>query len=373
MIAQAQFPAAGTILIVDDQAQNLELLEAVLEREGHTLILAASGAAALEHAARSDLDLVLLDVNMPGMDGYEVCRRLRGAPETQSLPIILVTAQGQREARLRGIAAGANDYLTKPIDRDDLVLRVRNALAMRRLHRELARQFDELRRVEKLRDTLVHLLVHDLRSPLTSIISYADLARMDLVALGAAEAAEDLSRVSLSARLLADMVSNVLDVSRMEADAMPLYRTQACLRALAHEGSKLLAGMNDRVVLEFDPPEPPVPAFVDPSLLRRVIGNLVANAIKFTPSGGRVRISARSTPRGAELRVTDSGPGIAPRFHQTIFEKFGQVEGAAAEGVPSSGLGLTFCKLAVESHGGEIGVESDVGRGSTFWIRVPAA
>jgi two-component system, sensor histidine kinase and response regulator len=359
------------LLVVDDIAANRELLLEILALEGYSAVTASSGAEALRLVAKEDPELMLLDVNMPGMDGLEVCRRLRANPETRSLPIILVTALAEREQRLAGVEAGANDYLTKPIDRTELLLRVRNALGLRALHREVARQYAELQKLERMRDSLVHMLVHDLRSPLTGITGYLELSQMRVAELHEPELERDLSEARQSVAELTEMVSDVLDVSRFEAGAMPLKLVPLDLRTVAAEAIAMI-GSPRHVTITYEPASHAIDLVADSTVLRRVIANLVGNAVKFSPRGSVVRVTAspNGSPGSGEVRVADQGQGIPAEYHERIFEKFGQVEGNGA-GVRSSGLGLAYCKLAVEAHKGRIGVESQPGAGSTFWFVLP--
>jgi len=360
----------GRVLVVDDHEANRLLLQELLELEGHEVLLASSGAEGLEFAAKHRPDLMLLDVNMPGIDGLEVCRRLRADPDSRALPIILVTALAERSHRLQGIGAGANDYLTKPIDRTDLLLRVSNALSLRRLHQEVADQYRQLRELERMRDSFVHMLVHDLRSPLTGISGYLDLARLELAELDRPRLLADVEEVRRGVNALADMVSNVLDVSRSEAGTLPLRRGTADLGEIAAEAIASL-GRPSYATVELSAPLSPLFANVDSDVIRRVIANLVGNAVKFTPRDGVVQVKVGSGEVGPEIRVTDTGPGIPAEHHERIFEKFGQVELRNTPQCRSSGLGLTFCKLAVEAHGGRIGLTSEAGKGSTFWLSLP--
>jgi signal transduction histidine kinase len=364
---------AGKILVVDDQEPNRLLLTEILGLSGHQSVAVATGLEAISMVAEWEPDLVLLDVHMPGMDGFEVCRRLRGNPATASLPIILVTSLDHREHRLIGIAAGANDYLTKPIDRTDLILRVRNALYMRRLHQEVAEQYRTLRRLEEQRDSMVHMIAHDLRTPLTGITAYVELAENRLAKLGITEVLSDLRQVRESGWLLTEMVSDMLDVSRLEAGAMPIRREAVDLRRVVREAIAGVRWAAGEVEIDFPEPAEGVSAFADPSVIRRVTANLVGNAAKYTPKQERVRVELGSQAAGPVVRVIDRGPGIPPEFHERIFEKFGQVEGGVQVPGRSTGLGLTFCRLAIEAHGGRIGLESAVGAGSTFWFELPTA
>jgi two-component system sensor histidine kinase/response regulator len=361
---------AGRVLVVDDNEANRLLLQELLELEGHQVLLASNGAEALECAAKQLPDLMLLDVNMPRMDGLEVCRRVRADPASRALPIILVTALAERAHRLQGIAAGANDYVTKPIDRADLLLRVGNALGLRRLHQEVADQYRQLQELERMRDSLVHMLVHDLRSPLTGISGYLELARQELAELDRPRLLADVEEVCRGVNALADMVSNVLDVSRSETGTMPLRRGSADLGQIAAEAIASL-GRPAYATVELSAPLAPVFAEVDPDVMRRVIANLVGNAVKFTPRGGAVRVEVCLGDKGPEIRVTDAGPGIPAEYHEKIFEKFGQAQLGKTSPGRSSGLGLTFCKMAAEAHGGGIGLKSEEGKGSTFWLSLP--
>ena len=365
-------PDSGLVLVVDDTEANRTLLREILELDGHRVAVASDGPEALRRVEEEAPDLVLLDVSMPGMDGMEVCRRLRADPASESLPVILVTALADRAHRLDGIAAGANDYLTKPIDRPDLLLRVRNALRLRRLHNELAAQYRKLRELEQLRDSLVHMLVHDLRSPLTGITVYLQMSRERILELGDSQLHDDFGEMSRSVAQLTDMVSDVLDVSRFEAGAMPLQPGPLDLRTVVAEGVSAL-GPARHAAVAVDGGEEPVAAVADPEVIRRVVSNLVGNAVKFTPHGGQVRVEVATGSSGPEVRVSDTGPGIPPELHERIFEKFGQANGNGKPRVRSSGLGLAFCKLAVEAHGGRIGVVSAPGEGSTFWFSLPPA
>jgi signal transduction histidine kinase len=362
----------GRILIVDDEDRNRELLHDLLEVEGHTIFAATNGQQAIDLLATETVDLVLLDVNMPGMDGFETTRRLRADARTVSLPILLVTALAERGQRLRGIAAGANDYVVKPIDGPDLRLRVRNALHLRGLHTELAARYEELTRLENLRDSLVHMIVHDLRSPLTGLMTYLQLIELDLDAAEVgAEVMQSIGEARIIAHNLGDMITNVLDVSRLEAGAMPIAAERFELQGVIDAAVVGVGGAALRGRIAVAAETEPITLHGDRVLIRRVIVNLLSNALKFSPADQPVAVEIRPGIDRVRIVVSDRGPGIPPEYRQVIFEKFGQLAAVENRSVPSTGLGLTFCKLAVTAHGGEIGVESEVGQGSSFWITLP--
>jgi signal transduction histidine kinase len=250
----------------------------------------------------------------------------------------------------------------------DITRREQAEAALRESERQLAAQYRRLEELEGLRDNLVHMLVHDLRSPLTAIRANLDLIQLDAADALTPELAESIDHTRTAAIRMTDMVGDVLDVSRMEAGQLPLERAELDLGALAAEAMASV-GASERVRLEQLPGS--VRALCDASLIRRVIANLVANAMKFTPAHGQILVRVTADASGQNVSIADTGPGIPQEYHEKIFEKFGQAEASQAGAQRSSGLGLTFCKLAVEAHGGRIGVESAIGKGSTFWFTLP--
>jgi signal transduction histidine kinase len=357
-------------LIVDDQDANRLLLRDLLESQGHEVTEAADGEEALQRVSEIAPDVVLLDIGMPGMDGFEVCRRIKADPATASIPVLLVTALSQRDQRLLGIGAGANDYITKPVDRSDLSLRVRNAIRMRQLYLEVEEQYRRLEKLELLRDSLVHMIVHDLRSPLAGIRAYLDLLKLDGAGKLDMELTESIDAARKVAIDMTDMVSDLLDVSRLEVGKMPLELAPVDVGALVVEAIGA-AGAAARVRIRVEPPADKLRVVCDAGVIRRVIANLVGNAVKFTPVSGQISVLVRGDGAEVRVEVADTGPGIPREYHEKVFEKYGQVEAARHGAKHSTGLGLTFCKLAVEAHGGRVGLESAVGKGSTFWLLLP--
>ena len=372
-VARRRELVTGRVLIVDDQEPNRLLLKDLLEAQGHEVVEAADGAEALQRVAEAAPDVVLLDVGMPGMDGFEVCRRIKADPASAAIPVLLVTAMSQRDQRLLGIGAGANDYITKPIDKSDLSLRVRNAIRMRQLHAEVETQYRQLEKLELLRDGLVHMIVHDLRSPLAGIRAYLDLLKMDGSDKIDPEMTQSIDEARKVAMEMTEMVSELLDVSRLEAGKLPLDVSMVDLGVLASETVRSMgAATMARVAVRAESPREQVRVQCDAAIIRRVIANLVGNAVKFAPGDSSVTVAVSGDGEIGRVAVADRGAGISLEFHELIFEKFGQAEVARQGAKHSSGLGLTFCKLAVEAHGGRIGVDSTPGRGSTFWFELPS-
>lgn len=361
----------GRVLVVDDEPRNVQLLHDLLVSRGYTVVTAPDGEQGLAQAREQRPDVILLDIMMPRLSGFEVCRRLKSEPATAMIPVLLVTSLDARQDRLEGIGAGANDFITKPIDSADLVLRVRNAVATRRLHDQVAIQLQQLQELEAARDTLTHMIVHDMRSPLTGLQGYLDLLRMAVAAGANDEVMEYARDANAVAGKLKELVSQVLDVSRLESRQMPLSPEETDLTRLLPEAVASLGPAPPAVRISYRLPRHPVVVRCDRDLISRVLVNLVGNAFKFTPRESEISIGVEAHDGQARITVSDAGPGIAPEHRELIFEKFSQAPLGRAAAARSSGLGLTFCKLAVEAHGGRIGVDPAETGGARFWVELP--
>jgi two-component system, sensor histidine kinase and response regulator len=368
-------PPSGRILVVDDEEPNRILLRDLLEARGHQVTEAADGEQALKEVAAGVPDVILLDVMLPKLDGFEVCRRLKAEARTAPIPILLITVLTDRQDRLTGIEAGANDFLTKPIDTQDVPLRVGNALYTKRLYDQLADNYRRLRELEVLRDDLTHMIVHDMRTPLTSVTAGMQMVEMS----GALNPRQQqcLRLAQAGGQTLLGMINDLLDVSKMEDGSLKLEcRDLAATELVEHaleQIESLAQEKNVSLVRDYAPDAPAISG--DEETLRRTLVNLLGNAVRFTPEGGKVTASVRPSAEepAAVFLVRDTGEGIPRDAFGRIFEKFGQVEAGQNRQRLSTGLGLTFCKMVVEAHGGRIWVESELDRGSTFAFTIPGA
>ena len=229
----------------------------------------------------------------------------------------------------------------------------------------------EIKAAQDLRDGLVHMIVHDLRSPLTSVMGYLDLLR-DIGAASTDDRARFIDTAYSGAAQMAEMISSLLDVNRLEAGEMPVDRQPVDLCDVARDALQSLSGLTIGRAVSRTAVNGSVMANCDPALIRRVIGNLLGNALKFTPESGSITIGVSRTDGRPRVDVADTGPGIPADFIGRVFDKFSQAGEGRARKRYSTGLGLAFCKLAVEAHGGSIGVVSEVGVGSRFWFELPA-
>jgi signal transduction histidine kinase len=364
-------PPVPSIMVVDDTPVNLRLLTGMLKERGYKVRPVANGKFALQTAKHDPPDLILLDILMPEMNGYEVCERLKAEEQLAKIPVIFISALDETMDKVKAFKVGGVDYVTKPFQFEEVEARVATHLELRRQKHLIQESYDRLRELEALRDGLVHMIVHDMRTPLTAIYGFLKTLEM-LEGENLSDQGREFVQTALaSTEHLVEMVSSLLDVSKMEAGEMKLNLTQCELLTIAREALAKVEPLKGGRQLMLSGPDEPVTVIADAELIARVFQNLLGNALKFTPDGGRVTVSIEPNADAVRVLVQDTGPGIPPPYRERIFEKFFQVENRANRQKYSTGLGLTFCKLAVEAHGGQVGVDSEEGRGSTFWFTLP--
>lgn len=369
---------APTILVVDDNAENRALAQAILEEEGHRVVLASGGAEGIEAFARERPDCVLLDVRMPGIDGFTACERMRALEGGADVPIIFLTAQRDLDTFDAAQRTGADDFLTKPVRPAELALRVQAAVKLRRLGSELRehyallrRQRDELYRLQLQKEQLMAFVVHDLKNPVNSMDLQAQL--LERIPDLPARARRSIARIRDEARMQLRLVLNLLDISKSEEGRLVPVKTRVDLTALVTEVAAALELRASDMGVALEPAIDARFVHADSDLLRRVLENLVENAIRHSPEDSIVRIASTRSPGspGLHLSVTDGGAGVPHGAREQIFERYVQLglEDAAATRM-GRGLGLAFCKLAVEAHGGRIWVE-DAEPGAAFCLSIP--
>jgi signal transduction histidine kinase len=365
-------PAASnaSVLIVDDTIENLRLLSNLLGEHGYEVRAVTSGRQALQAVEHDPPDLILLDITMPEMDGYEVCRRLAAMDGCRNVPVIFITALTDTADKVLAFEAGGVDYVTKPFQFEEVLARVKTHVALNRARSALTQSYQRLRALEQLRDNLVHMIVHDMKSPLMAILMQLKVLRKPAAAL-AEDDQKGLQAAIRAAEVVSEMVNDLLDVSRLEEGRMPVARADWDLAAMAGEVRASFAAMDHGRRIDVEAAGT-VQASCDGALIRRTLENLLGNAIKHTPAGSPVRISIARRDDRVRVEVHDEGDGVPADAREKIFEKFGTLQSRREGSFHSAGLGLTFCKLAVEAHDGTIGVDPRAPGGSTFWFELPA-
>ncbi len=362
------------ILVVDDDHRNVRLMESILKSNGYEVLRAYDGKEALQVVGTDAPDLLLLDVMMPRMNGLEVCQRLRANRATRLLPIIMVTALNALDDRVEALEQGADDFVSKPINKIALLAKVRSILRVKSLQDELERTNEQLVRMQRFKESMTQMVVHDMKNPLSGIMGNVQLIQIQKDNLDSVRLAELLQRTQESASQLMRMILNLLHIGRLEENKMPLRPVRLPLRDIVQENVQELTSVSlrERITVEnrvdADLPEPRG----DRELVGRVIGNLLSNALKHTPEDGRVVLDATPAADEIVLTVMDTGEGIPEDLQPHVFEKFmaGSLDSARSPG-HDSGLGLTFCRLAVEAHGGRIWIQSRPGEGTTVFVALP--
>ena len=355
------------ILAVDDIPDNLILVQTILETEGYEIDLVADGASAIAYVEQTPPKLIMLDVMMPGMDGYEVTRRIRKNPELGYIPILLITAHHDSSV-VEGLDAGADDFIRKPFDTDELLARVRSLL-------RLKHSLDEQEKMARQREDFVSRLTHDLRTPLVAADRMLDLFQQEIYCKISPEMKQAIAAMSRSNNNLLQMVNTLLEVSRLEAGKKTINTDERCnLQEIVQEVVQELSPLADEkgLVLKVNTEqlegigENAGVVMGDRLELRRVISNLVGNSIKFTDTG-KVEVRISETEDLVKIEVEDTGYGIAKEDQTTVFERFRQGKNKRS----GSGLGLHLSSRIVDTHKGTIQLSSELGQGSTFTVQLP--
>jgi two-component system sensor histidine kinase/response regulator len=361
----------GPILLADDSADNRALAQATLEDDGYAVVTARDGAEAIAAFEKCAPRCILLDVQMPVTDGIAACEKIRKLPGGEAVAIVFVTAQRDIATFDRALAAGGDDFLTKPFRPAELVIRVKAALRVRQLagerselYSQVKRQRDDLQRMQLMNEQLAGFLVHDLKNPVNSIELQAERLMRDPGVTDRSRSAA--TAIRSDARSLLRMILNLLDLSRGDEGRLAPVRApielQPFIASVFDELRLAASGSGIELVAEIQLVEP---LAADHELLHRVLANLVENAIRHSPEGGTVTIRANARNGAAELRVADQGRGIPEHQRASVFQRF-----ESSGGARNRGLGLAFCKVAVDAHGGEIWID-DAGPGAIFCIRLP--
>lgn len=373
---QVQVQVQPKILVVDDNSENRALARATLEDDGYVVVVASTGEDGIRAFEAEHPDCVLLDVRMPGMDGFAVCSRIRELPEGANTPIVFLTALRDVDTFDRALRAGCDDFLTKPVRPTELIVRVQTVLKLRRMstelreHYELVRhQRDDLMRLQLQKERLTAFVVHDLKNPLNTMDLNAQILLRDPELYPRARAS--VQNIREGARSLLRLILNLLDISKSEEGQLAPQHSDIDVDALIAEVLEAHALKARKAGVTLERTVDVRTHRADANLLRRIVENLLDNAIRHAPQQTEVRVTSVRHEGAFEIRVADAGPGISPEMREKIFERFVQVEsgGTVVTGT-GRGLGLAFCKIAVEAHGGSIRVE-DATPGSVFCVRLP--
>ena len=371
----------ASILVIEDNPSNLSVLFNLLNEGNFEVLVALDGESALQSAAESRPDLILLDVMLTGIDGFETCRRLKASRATQDIPVIFMTAMTGTAEKIKGFNLGAVDYITKPFEPEEVMSRVRTHLLIRHLQNDLQAKnadllasLDRERELNQLKSRFISIASHEFRTPLSSIRFSNNLLKRYSQVISekdiAEEMAEELESIDAALEQMTETLDEVLTLSKSEAGQFPFFPMALNLFELCHgivERFKLMADDGHDIVYRSDVKE--LPACVDPKLLENILSNLLSNAIKYSPNGGEILVQLRRGNGTVLLSVEDQGIGISEDACQRVFEAFYRAPNA--KDIHGTGLGLSIVKQFVELHGGTIDVQSSLHKGSRFLLTLP--
>lgn len=373
----AEAGVASRILVVDDNEVSRTVARATLEGHGYAVIQANCGSEALAAFDREAPDCILLDVQMPDIDGVAVCERIRARPGGADTPVVFLTAQRDVETFDRALRVGGDDFLAKPVRPAELIVRVQSVLKLRRMRADLRehyellkKQRDDLMRLQLLKERLIAFVVHDLKNPVSTVDLVAQIL-LDRHGL-TSEDRELVSDIRTHAGQMSRMIMNLLDLAKADEGQLSPKRGSVALHALVDRTiSELVVQATHRSVMLASQVEVDCVSG-DHDLLHRMLANLIENAIRHAPARSTVTVSAASGEGATVVRVADRGSGVPADMREKIFSAFVQLEGSGSgmSQRTGRGLGLAFCDVVARCHGGSIWVE-DGSPGAVFCVRIP--
>jgi signal transduction histidine kinase len=385
--------APSTILVVDDTHENLRLLSGILKEQGYSVRLAPSGSLAIESALTTPPDLILLDIMMPSVDGYEVCRRLKADSRTSSIPIIFLSALNEPLDKVKAFALGGVDFITKPFHVEEVLVRISTHLSLQHMQRQLethntqleARVHErtealsvataELERTARLKNEFLANISHEFRTPLNAILGMSEALSLGSYGSLEEQQKEMLSVITQSGHRLLALINNLLDFSHIESGNVTLTLAPCQISSICQSSmqnsTQEIAHKQLEARLDIDEMLPILVA--DERKVKQSIKRLLDNAIKFTPEGGTIGIKAMGKPQQqrVEVSVWDTGNGIAQEHIPRLFRPFVQGDGSLARTHSGVGLGLILAYRLVDMHGGSMTLETTVGKGSSFTVALP--
>lgn len=358
----------GKILIVDDVAQNIQLIANFLKDE-YELAFALDGKEALNQAVQTPFDLVLLDIMMPEIDGYQVCRILKGEESTQEVPVIFLTAKTDSESIKKGFESGGVDYITKPFNAGELKARVKTHIQLRWAKEELKRKNEALSQSNRVKDKFFSIIAHDLKSPLNTFVSLTSLMEDNYEDFSEEERKDFLQSICEHSKQLSKLLSNLLHWSMHQRGDMKIRPEEVFLKSVLEENLELyqqeIRRKKLRIQMEM---EPGLKTLGDPSMIQTIFRNLLSNAIKFTPNRGAVEIRGRFSEDRVLVDIEDTGVGIRKERIPNLFQLDQVTSTKGTNYEEGTGLGLILCKEFVKFHRGEIEVKSQPREGTKIRV-----
>ncbi len=370
-------PAGAKILVVDDDRVNVRILRGILQTAGYVIAEAATGEEALAQCADFQPELVLLDVVLPGIDGFATCRELFKRHGKATPPVIFITAKNATDDIVEGLDAGGVDYVPKPFRQNEVLARIRTHLQMRRLVAGQRALVEQLSRANEAKNKFLGMEAHDLRNPLASIRGLAEFMRDGVVGELTPDQLDLVNTMYQASQSMLDLVNDLLDVATIESGELRLTLAPTALVELIEKAVALSAMESNRkqTSVLFAAPAARVGMTLplDAAKMRQVLDNLLSNAVKYSPPGSTVTVELRAGGGQCEFSVKDQGPGIPDSERDKLFKDFGRLSAKPTGGEKSTGLGLAICRKIVEAHGGTIVAENLPDGGCEFRVTLPCS
>jgi signal transduction histidine kinase len=372
-------PSKIKILIVDDTPANIEVLHKTLEPEGYLISIATNGKMALEITHHLEPDLILLDIMMPEIDGFEACQRLKENECTRDIPVIFISAKGEVKDIVEGFSLGGVDYIIKPIRREEVLSRVKTHVQLNYFKKQQERRIQELecqnRKLEKLdeiKNRFLGTAMHDLRNPLSSIRGFSELFLREEGTYSEDEKNELVKMINSASKDLLELVSDLLDVSVLESGQLNLNLSSGNLNPLLLKQVQMnqvsASQKNIKIATSL---EEVSDSIFDPNRMGQVMANLISNAIKFSQPGTTIQVGLSRNDESLEFYVKDEGPGIPKEDRCRLFTEFPKINVYPTGDEKSIGLGLAIVQKIVDAHSGAVHVDSEEGQGTTFYVELP--
>jgi signal transduction histidine kinase len=362
------------ILIIDDIAENIKVAANVLKKQNFNISYAQTGKAGIERAEKVRFDLILLDIMMPEMDGFEVCRQLKHNEKTKEIPVIFLTAKADEESLRKGFDAGGVDFITKPFKVTELIARVNTHIQLKFAQEQLSKTNEEIRLANENKDKLLSIIAHDLRNPFSVLITFSKLIMDSYEEFSKEDILTYMKSFYDTSKQGFNLLDNLLKWSKSQTGKMEIIGEKLDMNDLTEETITLLnsQALNKNIKLYNNVPKK-LYAFADTNMILTVLRNLISNAIKFTDKGGKVEVFGEIKDTKVMIQVKDTGVGIAADDIPKIFRIDIKHSTSGTEGERGTGLGIILCKEFIEKNNGELGVESRQGKGSTFFFSLPIA
>ncbi len=362
------------VLIVDDNPINLRIFRHILSNQNYRITEANNGLDALDMVETIRPDLVLLDVMMPGIDGFEVCRIIKSQDKNANMPVIFLSARNDVADIVKGFESGAVDYLAKPFNKAELLARLKTHLDFKFTRDELIRTSIHLQELNELKNRLFSIIGHDLRSPLSNVKMTLDFILRKIIDPSSPDFHETIQELSKTTDEMFSLLENLFGWSRSQSGTLEIVPEKINISELVNS---LLASFSPRImgkeIVIDNQIDSSVTAWADSSMIKAVLKNLISNALKYSYRGGKIMLSANRLESEVEIIFTDFGVGIEPERLNMLFNASKQVRTFGTENETGSGIGLMLCKDFIEKSRGTISIESTIGQGSRFCFRLPVS